>query len=308
MKRLLAILGSASLLLGLNSIDLAGDIGKKEKLDFLFLLEEGYTQHQGELQINTGCEYAESKGAELEIDEDGEIEEKQQKKKIWRTPLGFEWGITDRLEAGIDMSFIFERRDYTAITTGNQNTEHVKSFEDMELGLRYLLLKESGRWPAITAGYAYQLPTGDHDKELGAQNSGHEVGVAMSKDLGRWVGHFNLGFGIHPEETKLNEDGTRSRKLDLREVSYGLASVYRATANTKLFLELLHKFEEEIELNERKSETDLRILPGISYEFETGQEGHEHEWELGLGFPIGVTNDAADWGAIFKIKYEFDFF
>lgn len=68
-----------------------------EKEDFLFLLEEAYTQKKNELQLTTSFKFLEGASMEKEL-EDGAIEEKHQNVSAFYQDYGLEFGITDRLE------------------------------------------------------------------------------------------------------------------------------------------------------------------------------------------------------------------
>ena len=285
----------------------AESAGEREEQNFLFLLEEAYTQHRNELQLTPAVHFTKRKGTEAEIDEDGNSVKAAKTATQVRWPIEAEWGLTDRLEAQVGLSWIYEATDSTPVATENRDTKHNEDFEDMELGLRYKLVEQLEQWPTISLGYTLALPTGDHKEEFGAVHAGHEWVLLVSRDFGRWVGHLNAGFGIHFNETQPNEDGTKSPKVDLREFSYGAAAVYRLTDHWKGFLEFFHQFGEEIQANTRKAETALTILPGISYAAAMPGGGNNDYWELGLGVPVGLTSDALDWGLILRLRYEVQF-
>lgn len=273
-----------------------------EEHDFPLRVEEAYTQKRNQLQLTPSFGFTRGKSTEREIDEDGEIETETKEIRALRTHVEMEYGITDRLEAELEFAYRHEQRKALPANSIGQ----AGSFEDMELGLRYRLMPGHGDLPVITVGYALVLPTGSEEKELGARNYGHELGLAASRNLGNWVGHLNLGAGVHFNETRLNEDGSPSPARDLREISYGAGLVYRIGEAWALHLELSHEIEEEIQANERVSESELVILPGFSVGGETELGGQEQEWALGLGFPVGLTDDAPDWGILVRLKYEFD--
>jgi len=66
-------------------------------------------------------------------------------------------------------------------------------------------------------------------------------------------------------------------------------------------LELAGEIEQELQLESRKWESELSIIPGLSYGVETELFG---EFEFGMAFPIGLTSDSDDWGVLAKIKWE----
>ena len=289
------------------SVERATAEPEQEPPQLFFLLDEAYTQQRHELQVTPAVVYLRRHGTESEIDEDGEEEVKQVKAATLRAPLELEWGITDRLELDVEASWVYERRETTPFRTAKRDAQHLQAFEDLATGLRWLLVPESARWPAVSIEYTLEWPTGDPAHELGSQHLGHAVGLAVSRDFGRWVGVLNLEGGVHHRESRLNENGTRSREFTLRDGSYGVGAVYRITDRWNGFLELSHEREDEIAANERRSERSLTILPGLSYAWETRWWGREHQWELGAGVPVGVSRQADDWGVLVKLRYESQF-
>ncbi len=287
-----------------------------EEQDFLFLNEEGYNQDQFEIQVNTGFEFFKNKQKErefeLEIEEDEvEIEEEREAKRLRRIaiPLELEVGIFDWWEMEVETAYeqVIER-SVEINQTGNKSRQEHDHFQELEYANNFQIVREGTHTPAVKAGMGFVFPTGNvKEREIQTRRVGYEWNLAASKGFklqrlpGRLVLHANTGFGITPHAQGRNKDQEPSKSHDLREFNYGVAAVWQLPEWWSFMLELRHELEEEIELNRRVSESEFVLLPGFSVRSEVADK---LDWELGCGFPIGLTPDANDWGFILQLKLE----
>lgn len=147
-----------------------------------------------------------------------------------RSGLYFRYGLTDRLEVGLEIPAVHRYRGFmegviTATeraTTGLSPARNalgksgfVYDFKrngqplfnggegdtglgDMTLSGKFKLLAEDARLPAVSGRVALKVPTGDQDRFFGSGHPDFGVGVAVEKTLfSHWVAYANVN-GIFP--------------------------------------------------------------------------------------------------------------
>lgn len=95
------------------------------------------------------------------------------------------YGLTDNLDIGLGVPFLFLRPD------GGSNEEGIS---DLELCLKCRFLEEGECCPSLALVGFVTLPTGDEDRGLGAGNSDMGLLLVASKDLCNMTCHLNLGY------------------------------------------------------------------------------------------------------------------
>ena len=196
----------------------------------------------------------------------------------FQTTLGFEYSrgadektstLTFELEYGItDWFQIGFEAPYRWIDT------EADGFQDIEFSAAARLFSEDGF--TLTAAGELELPTGDEDDELGEGNVTYEALL-----LGAWrQGDVELYSGI----------GFEFSENDQTAVSYSAAGVVEVTEPLALIVELAGEHAD--------GEDEVRLAPGLRWAL-------TDDLELVLGLPIGLSEDAADWGAVLKLSLEF---
>jgi len=176
-----------------------------------------------------------------------------------RSGLFFRYGLTDKLEVGIEIPAIYEYRGFLnglisqteRLTTGlapprqqlentgfaynvKQNgqtffkgTQGAFGQGDITLSSKYQLFKESERMPALSARALVKVPTGDSTRFLGSGHADVGLGLAAEKTLlARWIAYANVN-GVIPTG--------RVGGLSVRPYMTGLAAVeYLWTKNFSL--------------------------------------------------------------------------
>lgn len=176
-----------------------------------------------------------------------------------RSGLFFRYGLTDKLEVGIEIPAIYEYRGFLTglitqterLTSGlaptrqklentgfayNVNKNGQTLFKgtqgsfgqgDITLGGKYQLFKESERMPALSARALVKVPTGESAADLGSGHADMGLGLAAEKMLfSKWIAYANVN-GVFPTG--------RVNGLSVRPYMTGLAAVeYLWTRNFSL--------------------------------------------------------------------------
>lgn len=276
------------------------DDDRFEGEDFLFRLEEAYAQRRGELQVSFAFDFASGREREREFSfEDGkrDVETETSRANTYGYLVEIEYGVTDRLQIEVEIPYfsVRERSSEGLFESGN--------LADIEVGLGYALVEETETLPAVLASFEIALPTGDHRKEIGNDRFGYGGRLAMSKDFGRWVGHLNVGYEYVNDARLWFANGEDGPKLDLNGIEYGAGVVYKFDDSWHGIVELVGETGEELELDGRRWETELSLIPGLRYGIETRGFG---DFEFGVAFPVGLTSDSEDWGVIAKVQWEME--
>lgn len=268
--------------------------------DFLFRLEEAYTSEAGELEVSFTFGFLEGQETEREFEfEDGgrEIERETSRGRTYDYLVEIEYGLTDRFQIELEIP-------YTSIREhGPDGLEKAAALGDLELGFGYALIQESETLPAVTAVFEMTLPTGDYRQGIGTDRVGFGGALAVSRDFGPWVGHLNFGYEYVNDARLRFSNRSDGPKRDLSGFEYGVGAAFKFSEALHGILELAGETEQELELDGRRWETELVIIPGLRYGFETESLG---SFEFGVGFPIGLTSDSDDWGVYAKVQWEID--
>lgn len=131
----------------------------------------------------------------------------------------------------------------------------------------------------VAVGAEVSILTGDEDKGLGAEEAELGFFAAASRRMGPWAAHLQLGLEV--------ADGSKPE--------YELNAAVQAEpwgGGLSLYLAL----NGEIEPGEGPG---WSIVPGFEARLE------EPEIEVGAGFPVGLTDEAEDWGVIVNVEIEF---
>lgn len=137
----------ATLWLGWTAPVTAEESPSFQQQDFLFLLEEAYTQEAGEWQASASLDRQFNPGSSL-------------------VELDLEYGITERLQLSVQLPWSHE--------------PGASGLSASELAIDYAVLKDEGfATPELTIGAAVIAPTGDDDVSLNGW--GYEVSLRTSK-------------------------------------------------------------------------------------------------------------------------------
>ncbi len=245
------------------------DDDESTEQDFLFLLEEAYTQEEGEWQV--AAKISQTSFQQIEGDPDS-------KNKSF--DLGVEYGITDRLQLEFELP-------YQKTTLRNTNsTTNSSTVGNPEIAISYQLVQEDESKPAITAGFGVEVAASSDKAPIRSEEWGYEAFVSLSRyfdDVGFL--HASLGYGI-------GDNG------DETELSYGVGFVLPLSDNWQIQLEYLVEDEEEEEAGVTEEEKSSVLSFGTNYQF-------ENEMILGMAYAIGDEEEIHDNSVSIKIQYEF---
>jgi len=263
--------------------------------DNSFLIEEAYNQPPGVVQhIFTG---------RLGLDDDP-----GDRTRTWDLSFTQEWPVfsqTHQLSYTIPYSFV------------DPDAEHESGIGDVLLNYRYQLLMDEGAWPAFAPRFSVIIPSGDDDRGFGAGTVGYQFNLPISKTVSeRMYVNFNAGLTYFPNADIGLSDGDRSFGLDLFSYSLGGSVIYAVTEEFNVLLEVVWNSDEGLQEKEktrrgekyffadRDRSEDVVISPGLRWAINLPGD---LQIVPGLAFPIGLSDDAFDYGVFFYLSIEHPF-
>ncbi len=178
-------------------------------------------------------------------------------------------------------------------------------FGDLLLTYRYQLFMDEGWQPAVAPRFSLILPTGDEGRDIGTGEVGYFFNLPVSKELDPFAFHFNAGFLYTPGVRTELDDGLLSPGRDLRAFNLGVSAIWLASYDLNFVLELFGLWSEELDdRGERDHESTVLINPGVRYAVFTSEDV---QWVLGVSMPIGLSEDAPDYGLFLYMSVEHTF-
>ncbi|MBN2577554.1 MAG: hypothetical protein JXB10_01000 [Pirellulales bacterium] len=177
---------------------------------------------------------------------------------------------------------------------------------DIFLNYRYQLLNDlNGDYIACAPRASLILPSGDPVKGLGNGVLGYEIAFPVSKTLERWELNFNAGLTKVPGAKGVVDPDLPFAGTNLDGNHVGGSAVYFLRPNFHLMLEHLSIWTDELNFDGTKDNQYLSfVLPGFRWAPYT--EG-ETQWVLGLGLPLGLSDETPDVGIFFYMSFEHRF-
>lgn len=261
--------------------------------DNSFFIEEAYNQPPGVVQhIFTG--------------RFGYDDERGESTRTWDLSFTQEWPVfsqTHQLSYTIPYSFI------------DPGGEHESGIGDVLLNYRYQLFNDEGAYPAFSPRFSVIFPSGDEDRGFGDGTAGVQFNLPVSKTVSdRVYLNFNAGLTYIPNANIRLSDGDHSTGLDLLSYSLGGSVIYAVTDEFNLLLEVVWNSGEGLEEKTRRNERfpyadrdrseDVVISPGMRWAINLPGD---LQIVPGLAFPIGLSDDAIDYGVFFYLSIEHPF-
>jgi hypothetical protein len=197
--------------------------------------------------------------------------------ETFESTLEIAYGWTDRLAMELEIPYL---------VLDPASGERQDGLGDVELELKYSLFRDPDDTRALAVGAEISFPTGDEDRGTGRGEFAGEVFVAFTRSFSDLAVHLNLGLELEEEL----EDGEEELET---EFEYGVAVEWEFAEETALLAALVGATGDE--------GTELSLIPGIEWEW----EGERSEIVLGLGLPIGLTDETPDWGVVAIVEVEF---
>lgn len=144
---------------------------------------------------------------------------------------------------------------------------------DLSFGALFALMPEESPL-VVSVSVEVAAPTGDEEEELGEGEAEFEPAMLLAWRLDRFVIHGNAGLALGGGETSVEMGGAM-------EAIVGDFSV---------IAELAASIGEE--------EDEAFVTPGVVWH-------PSPDLEFGIGAPIGLTEDAPDWGIVALATFEF---
>ena len=261
--------------------------------DNSFLIEEAYNQEAGVVQhISTGRFGADHRG--------------QPSTRSLNLSFTQEWpvfGQTHQFSYTVPYAFL------------DEDGEHASGIGDVLLNYRYQLFKDQGALPAFAPRFSVVLPAGDEGRGFGDGRAGVQLNLPISKTLSdRVYVNFNAGLTYLPDVRIRLSDDRRSRGLDLLSFNLGGSVIYAATDDLHFLFEVLWNSDQGLQEKTRRDEDDpfadrdrwedVVISPGLRWAINL--EG-DLQIVPGIAVPIGLSEDAIDYGVFFYLSVEHPF-
>jgi len=191
---------------------------------------------------------------------------KGQEENLWILPVGFEYGVTDAFQLGAEWE-AYKYRD----SDGEPSEQGIG---DVELEAMYSWMSISDLPVHAALAMGVLIPTGDEDKDLGEGNTVYEPVAVLAADLDVLNGgqvFLNIGAEIDKHDT-----GT--------------------FFNVGVFM-ALRNWVPSLEWNRSEEEEDRYLTPGLTWT-------SARAWNIGLGVPVGLKDEADDYRIILQIVHE----
>lgn len=187
------------------------------------------------------------------------------------------FGITDRLQVGVDFPYGWYEAD--------RLDRNFKGLDDINVGVKYRFLDESGGSPSIGAlGFA-TFPSAEKDKLLGTGKTDAGVKLIISKVIfEKLIAHVNVGYTYVGKESpyRLNDEFTSGIGLELP-----------VTSKFSAMAELLANTYREKD-NHSGWQSEGRV--GFRYQFTASLM-------VSAAGRAGFTNDSPDWGLFTLLSF-----
>ena len=253
---------------------------RDEFKDNSFLIEEAYNQEPGEVQHIFNAVRLWDRGNGVETRRWGFLFTQE-----W--PL---WSQTHQLSYAVP---------YESVSVDSEESAGLK---DLFLNYRLQALVETADRPALALRLSLILPTGDESKTLGSGEVGYQTNLALSKFAEPFYLHLNTGATFIPGVRRKLLTDSFSPRQDLLGFNFGFSTIYRIRPMLNLLFEFVAARDQEISDTGSKEETiSLIFSPGIRYAINLpGDVQHV----LGMGFPVPLSEEAADWGIFYYYSME----
>ncbi len=183
--------------------------------------------------------------------------------------MGFEYGITNRLQAAIEIPYLFlNTRGEVATEIGDDP----QGLGDISVGALFNLVNQDNH--LISIALEVTFTNGDEGDGLGEEHTQWEPSVLYAKQAGSAQVYLSAGAEITSEDSAFTYSGA---------IAYPL----------NRFVSIL-----ELSGSSGGHERTAHFVPGAVWIL-------PYEIELGLAVPIGITDESEDWGIMLNWNIEF---
>jgi hypothetical protein len=279
--------------------DQSSDKKKKRNIDAIsdnaYIIEEAYNQEAGVVQHITTATRGINRANGADV-------------RSWNMSFTQEWPLWSQ-----DHQF-----SYTVPYGFETGMDGNNGPRDVLLNYRYQLLMETDQQPAMAPRLSSILPTGNANDGFGSDTYGFQFNLPISKALNDQLRvHFNAGLTYLPDVDRLltaQLDETtgalilqnRAPRRDLMGYNLGAALHYAPFPKLHFLLESALNWDQAInaDTGTRNENFGAVMMPGVRYALDTPGGV---QIVFGLGAPIGLTQDATDYGVLLYLSIEHDF-
>jgi len=250
--------------------------------DNSFLIEEAYNQEAGVVQHILNAIYT-----------------NDSRHLGWRFSFTQEWPIFSENH----------QFSYTIPWTHlREEGERQNGINDVMLHYRYQALDEETYGIAFAPRFSLILPTGDRRRGTGDGSVGYQWNLPFSKKISSQIAlHANLGLTYQPRvRAPLDAPGTPlSRRRTLLGYNLGASAIYAINGRLNVMLEWLGVSEQSINgAGKRQREFKPFLSPG----FRTAViDSNDLQSVVGVGFPVGLSRRAENYGVFLYLSIEHKF-
>jgi hypothetical protein len=183
----------------------------------------------------------------------------------------------------------------------------VRGVGDILLNYRYQALEEGDRVPAFAPRFSLILPTGNRRKGTGNGVVGYQWALPFSKKFPpRLAFHANLGLTYLPGVRTALDAGGLSSKRSLVSPNLGASAIFAFTSRVHGMLEWVGTFEQSINGSGSKRRDFISMIsPGIRAAV---IDEEDLQTVIGVGFPVGVSRAADNFGVLLYLSFEHKLF
>jgi hypothetical protein len=271
MKPTLKCLALAILILSSSTLCVSQQEKKEQPIQEVFQSELVYPQEKGELQLTFSSTMSRSTSA-----------------RLFQTPLTIEYGLTDKWQVEFEWNANSYRHEF-------ENDERTRGIGDVRFGTKYSFMNIKNSDFHAAVGLEVGLPTANLKKELTEGFIEYEPFVIVARDFKRLRGtqvFAQAGVGFL-QRVKRHEDADEN-EVGAHEFSLNVGA-FVPLKRVAITGELNWQTNR---WNHSGEESDFFATPGIVYRLGEG-------WEMGIGFPIGITTGSDRTRTIFKLVREF---
>jgi len=268
--------------------------------DNSFFVEEAYNQERGVVQhIFT---------ARFGVDDQGPDRE-----RTWDLSFTQEWPVFSQTH---QFSFTLPYGSISSFTSEENRWMDQQDVGDLALNYRFQALWDKGITPAFSPRFTLLLPTGNDEKGFGSKVLGYQFNLPFSKTLNdRTYINLNLGFTLQPNTRIFLANGSKSGEEDVYAFNVGGSLIYAITRDFHVLFETLWNGNQTVEemvdsegnevmVTHRFFQHDVTFLPGARMAFNLPGS---IQVVPGVGIPIGLSENAIDYGAFFYLSVEHPF-
>ncbi|MBC8283705.1 MAG: hypothetical protein H8E32_07820 [Nitrospinae bacterium] len=242
-----------------------------QPLNEVFQSDTVYPQEEGEVQLQISPSFSEGSN-----------------RKIFKTPLIIEYGITDFWQIEFGWESYINRNPDTGVTTRGSG--------DFEIATQYSFMNIAESNYHATVGFEIGFAAGNINKELTEGFNEYEPYVIRAKDFPKLNNsqiftQLSVGFA----DRKLRHEDPDEDEVEANELSWNVG-FFIPIGPIRLTTEFNWQTNE---WHNSGDENQIFLTPGVVWDL-------PGTWEWGIGAPLGLNDKTDNYRIITQLIYEFD--